>query len=100
MIFGGTLAADYINQISIVESCGLKRIGDLPKQFYYGACNTFNNADGQEEVLLCFDQFDEKGCRRYDKKINSLMSIIYGLKFGWRFIWVIFWAITGVAYKS
>jgi len=55
MIFGGTIGADYINQISIVESCGLKRIGNLPKQFYYGACNTFNNANGKLPVCSVYN---------------------------------------------
>lgn len=52
MIFGGF--DDDKNQISVVEGCQLRRIGDLPIDFTYGACNTFTTTAGNEETLLCF----------------------------------------------
>ena len=59
--FGGRSEPEITKQISIVESCRLKRIGDLPMDFTEGACNTFDNA-GQEEVLLCFQETGKNLC--------------------------------------
>ena len=53
MIFGGFWNTKYKNQISVVESCQLTRVGDLPMSFHGGACNTFTWS-GKEETLLCF----------------------------------------------
>jgi len=61
MIFGGT--GDFESQLSVVESCGLRRLGTLPMEFYSGACNTFQSNEGNEEVLLCFAE-RSKDCHR------------------------------------
>ena len=50
-------------QISKILDCELKRIGDLPIEFYYGACGTFL-FDGVERVMLCFALKDKKKCIR------------------------------------
>ena len=63
MIFGGHFD-EFIKQISIVESCGLRRIGSLPMEFYQGACNTFQTSGGTDETLLCFDKYAPKDCHR------------------------------------
>ena len=54
MIFGGDSGTPSYNQISILESCGLRRIGDLPMNLRSGACNTFINSQGKDYALLCF----------------------------------------------
>ena len=54
MIVGGDLSESYVRQISIVESCGLRKIGELPFNFYNGACNSFRGADGIQTAILCF----------------------------------------------
>lgn len=65
MIFGGSSSAGYTNQISIVQSCRLKRVGTLPMQtFNYGACNTFKENNGMEKTLLCFDSSGRRSCHR------------------------------------
>ena len=64
LIFGGLIGYTYdVKQISEVKSCSITRIGDLPMDFYYGACNTFTSS-GTEEVLLCFDYYAENTCHR------------------------------------
>ena len=52
MMFGGD--GSYNNQISVVESCRLRRVGTLPMEFRVGGCNTFQTIDGNDEALLCF----------------------------------------------
>ena len=62
MIFGGVdfdTTTGIESQISIVESCGLRRVGTLPMVFTFGACNTFIATGGNEEVLLCFNNQDK-----------------------------------------
>jgi len=54
MVFGGSNGYPYKNQISVVESCQLRRIGQLPIDFESGACNTFLSNDQKDEILLCF----------------------------------------------
>lgn len=62
MIFGGDQKLK--KQISIVKSCGLKRVGTLPMAFENGACNTFETSGGTEETLLCFAFAGAKLCHR------------------------------------
>ena len=62
LVFGGD--ATYGNQISEVANCGLSRIGKLPLDFSYLACNTFNG--DSEYVLLCFPFKQQSGCHRFD----------------------------------
>ena len=67
MIFGGhTLGSgkSFIKQISIVESCQLRRLGDLPMEFKFGACNTYKNGDRTEKTLLCFGYAGQNMCHR------------------------------------
>lgn len=64
MIFGGYRNTPYINQISEVKSCQLKRVGDLPIDFDAGTCNTFRGSLGMEAVLLCFSTSDKSACMR------------------------------------
>ena len=50
-------------QISTVEGCSLMRVGNLPYDFDYGTCNTFTLRETiNEEVLMCFDTKDQRGC--------------------------------------
>jgi len=42
------------NQISEIDQCGIRRIGDLPFWFFLGGCNTFETNAGEQFVLLCF----------------------------------------------
>jgi len=51
-IFGGQ---DERTQISIVEDCGLRRVGTLPINFYYGQCNSYFAANAEQYALLCFE---------------------------------------------
>ena len=64
MIFGGYSLFGYKDQISIVESCKLTRLGNLPKTFEHGACETFKTSSGKEETLLCFAYSFYKICQR------------------------------------
>ena len=50
-------------QISKIENCGLQRIGELPKEFDFGACGTFIFA-AEERVMFCFPTSDKKKCFR------------------------------------
>ena len=50
-------------QISKIENCGLQRIGELPKEFDFGACGTFIFA-AEERVMLCFPSSGRKKCFR------------------------------------
>ena len=49
-------------QLSQVEDCSLKRIGELDFEFENGACNTFDRND-KEEVYLCFSSTDAQVCK-------------------------------------
>ena len=53
MVFGG-VAKPIDNQISVIENCGLRRIGDLPMHFDWGGCNVYQTPEGTQETLLCF----------------------------------------------
>ena len=57
-------SGSYSQQLSIVESCRLTRIGQLPYTFSNGACNNFNNGDGTDNALMCFSDFHRNGCLR------------------------------------
>lgn len=55
-IYGGS---NERNQLSVVDGCALKRIGDLPFAFRLGACTST-----PDQVFLCFDLgSDYKTCR-------------------------------------
>ena len=46
------------HQITQISDCGLKRIGDLDFNMYYGSCFSTN-----KEMVLCFGQNDGQQCR-------------------------------------
>ena len=52
-------------QISKINGCSLERIADLPKEFKYGACGTYNFPE--ERVMFCFGSTmdQEKQCFRW-----------------------------------
>ena len=64
MIFGGKYGGPLATQISLVESCQLTRVGDLPMAFTDGGCNTFQRSSGTEETLLCFAFERQSLCHR------------------------------------
>jgi len=74
MIVGGPRFKPPATQISIVENCGLRRIGDLPFEFNYGACNTFKNEIKQEIALLCFHWDDKDACWNFNGNDVSVMG--------------------------
>ena len=49
-MFGGY---KYSKQISVVDKCQLKRVGDLLFYMFYGACAQRDN----NQVLICFENF-------------------------------------------
>ena len=51
-------------QVIQLVDCGLKSIGTLPFDHYYGACGSQTLAySGAHVILLCFDYTDVKQCR-------------------------------------
>ena len=72
LIFGGFDATgiiesgpDFSRQVLQLGSCGIGKIGELPFQFYYGACQTFESY-GSDNALLCFSgKGDKKTCHRF-----------------------------------
>ena len=71
MVFGG-VARPFDNQISVIENCGLRRIGDLPMHFDWGGCNTFLSSEGNQETLLCFGRNNNLGGKLDGTKICHL----------------------------
>jgi len=68
IIAGGAYNANN-RQLSLIESCRLERIGDLPIEFSNGACNTFripsvSPNDVYEHAILCFSSANKNGCFR------------------------------------
>jgi len=71
----GTDEQRSAKQISVLDSCRLRRIGTLPIFFEAGACNTFTTDSGSDETLLCFYMGAEKECRSFkDNSVTSLPS--------------------------
>ena len=64
MIVGGDSMGRHSDQLSVVESCSLHRVGTLPMEFELGGCNTFQAPSGQEEALLCFGLDGMEDCHR------------------------------------
>ena len=50
--------------MSKINGCQLDRVGDLPFEFYYGACTNF--VAQAEKILLCFDVNQLKTCHIFD----------------------------------
>ena len=66
MYIVGGWYSDINKQISIVEECELRLVGQFPNIFQYGACNNFINPDGNQQALLCSGEDDKDGCIRYE----------------------------------
>ena len=64
ILFGGYDHDPYKNQISEVEYCRLRRIGDLPMEFSNGGCATLTAGIAQESGLLCFAWGATTECHR------------------------------------
>ena len=62
--YGGADNSGFTKQISKINDCRLKRVGDLPFDFTYGACGTYD-VSSEERVMLCFDMNEQRKCRRY-----------------------------------
>ena len=53
-------------KISKIVGCALQRVGELPYDFYFGACGTFQFTDAsQERALLCFPAKARNKCYRF-----------------------------------
>ena len=50
--------------MSKINGCQLDRVGDLPFEFYYGACTNFISQT--EKVLMCFDVNQLKTCHIFN----------------------------------
>ena len=55
-------------QASKIVGCKLERQTDLIFDFYYGACNTYNQPE--PKVLLCFDSTNSQQCHTWVKMSN------------------------------
>ena len=63
-VYGGYVYDGYERQISRIDGCRLRRIGDLPFDHYKGACTAVND----NLIYLCFQDGsdssgDKKKCR-------------------------------------
>jgi len=65
--FGGH---DYLRQISIIDGCGLKRIGDLHFDFYFGSCTAT-----EDSIYLCFHNKDDKRCYRSSDALGDFEEV-------------------------
>ena len=50
-------------KLSKIIDCGLERIGELPNDFYNGACGTFKFSS-EERVMFCFPLTGKNKCFR------------------------------------
>ena len=70
-VFGGR-GSSYNKQISQIVGCTLERFGELPNEFDYGACGTFEFSSGEERVMFCFPSSGRKKCFRLAQILNLL----------------------------
>ena len=56
-------------KVSRIENCGIKRLGDLPFDYYFGSCNTFLKPI--PTVLLCFYYEGPKVCHTLVHNLNE-----------------------------
>ena len=62
-IFGGLESArGFKRQVSLVGDCNLRRQGTMPFDLYDGTANIFNESDGSESAILCFDLDSPTSC--------------------------------------
>ena len=59
-IFGGV--GVFQRQLSLVGDCNLKREGTMPFDLYDGTANIFNEFNGAESAILCFDPDSPTSC--------------------------------------
>ena len=52
-----SLDNEHLFKISKVQDCKLKKVDDLPFDFYRGGCNTFDFG-----IMLCFSESATKEC--------------------------------------
>ena len=71
--YGGADNSGFTKQISKINDCRLKRVGDLSFDFTYGACGTYD-VSSEERVMLCFDMNEQRKCRRYSGLPKSDMG--------------------------
>ena len=75
MYIVGGWDAGFRTQIAKLESCGIRRIGELPDSLQYAACNTFSDSGGEEYARLCFDLGHMDGCKRYNGRELSAKKV-------------------------
>ena len=51
----------------------MKRIGDLPFNFQFGTCGTFN-INALPTILLCFDDFERRKCRSLTRRNDGTLG--------------------------
>lgn len=51
----------FWKQISVIDTCMLNRVGTMPVEFEYAACNTFEVTPSYHEALLCFTMYRADG---------------------------------------
>jgi hypothetical protein len=65
LIIGGWHTESFTDQISEVTECSLSRIGTLPFNAFYPACNTYTMT---RRVWICFYDGARDGCKSFDGK--------------------------------
>ena len=71
-LFGG-YTRQYINkrQILMIDDCELKKVGDLPFNFTYGACAQRQN----KQVFLCFHRTSRRECYESNGPLDSYTKL-------------------------
>ena len=71
-LFGGSF---YKRQISVVDQCQLKKIGELTFDMFYGACAQRNDA----KIYICFEAYNNpatgRNCRQSDAPLDSFSQL-------------------------
>ena len=60
LIFGGV--GIFQRQVSLVGDCNLRLVGTMPFDLYEGTANIFNEFNGSETAILCFDRDSPTNC--------------------------------------
>ena len=64
-IFGGYTGDGLARQISSVQKCSLKLVGELSFDFHWGACGILDEIEAKQIAFLCFEyDGDGKNCKR------------------------------------
>ena len=64
MTIVGGLYPKFNAQVSVVDSCSLKRVATLPNHHDNPGCNTFLNEAMEQVMYICFSREDQSGCLR------------------------------------